>query len=61
MRYKMTKMINLDLRELIPFERHEKIFEMWNSLKQGETLRIINDHEPRPLYYQFEAESFAKE
>ncbi len=47
---------NLDLRKMIPFERHSKIFEMWNSLKEGETLRIINDHEPKPLYYQFEAE-----
>ena len=46
----------LDLRNMPPFERHSKIFEMWNSLKQGETLRIINDHEPKPLYYQFEAE-----
>ena len=39
-----------------PFERHSKIFGIWNSLKEGETLRIINDHEPKPLYYQFEAE-----
>lgn len=39
-----------------PFERHEKIFEMWNGLKEGETLRIINDHDPKPLHYQFEAE-----
>ena len=46
----------LDLRDMPPFERHSKIFGMWNSLKEGETLRIINDHEPQPLYYQFEAE-----
>ncbi len=46
----------LDLRNMPPFERHSRIFEMWNSLKEGETLRIINDHEPKPLYYQFEAE-----
>ena len=39
-----------------PFERHSKIFSIWNSLKEGETLRIINDHDPKPLYYQFEAE-----
>ena len=38
------------------FERHEKIFRMWNSLKPGQTLEIINDHDPKPLYYQFEAE-----
>src|SRR3989344_4231411 len=47
---------NLDLRNMPPFERHTKIFEMWGNLKEGETLRIINDHEPKPLYYQFEAE-----
>jgi|SRR3989338_3165807 len=46
----------LDLRNMLPFERHSKIFEMWNSLEEGETLKIINDHEPKPLYYQFEAE-----
>ena len=51
---KATKI--LDLRNMPPFERHSKIFEMWNSLKAGETLKIINDHEPKPLYYQFEAE-----
>ena len=46
----------LDLRNMPPFERHSRIFEMWNILKEGETLKIINDHEPKPLYYQFEAE-----
>lgn len=51
---KVTK--TLDLRNMPPFERHSNIFKMWNSLKEGETLRIINDHEPKPLYYQFEAE-----
>jgi|TARA_B100001964_G_C14129249_1_gene552078 uncharacterized protein (DUF2249 family) len=47
---------NLDLRNLPPPERHTKIFKMWDSLSLNETLRIINDHEPKPLYYQFEAE-----
>jgi uncharacterized protein (DUF2249 family) len=46
----------LDLRPMPPFERHEKIFEIWEKLKPSETLRIINDHDPRPLHYQFEAE-----
>ncbi len=52
----MAKTINLDLRKLIPFERHSKIFENWNALDSGETLKIINDHEPKPLYYMFQAE-----
>ena len=47
---------DLDLRRMPPFERHTKIFEMWNGLNEGETLRIINDHDPKPLHYQFEAE-----
>lgn len=46
----------LDLRDLPPFLRHDKIFEHWDALKPGETLRIINDHDPKPLHYQFEAE-----
>ncbi len=50
------KIETLDLRIMPPVERHRKIFEIWNSLNSGETLKIINDHDPKPLYYQFEAE-----
>jgi uncharacterized protein (DUF2249 family) len=50
------QMLELDLRPIMPFERHEKIFEMWDALSSGETLRITNDHDPKPLHYQFEAE-----
>ena len=49
-------MVELDLRQIMPFERHELIFQTWDSLKPGETLKIINDHDPKPLRYQFEAE-----
>ncbi len=47
---------DLDLRNMPPFDRHTKIFEMWDGLKEGQTLRITNDHDPKPLHYQFEAE-----
>lgn len=53
---KEETIMELDLRLMPPFERHEKIFEMWGALQSGETLRITNDHDPKPLYYQFEAE-----
>jgi uncharacterized protein (DUF2249 family) len=49
-------MAELDLREIMPFERHDLIFRKWDALKPGETLRIVNDHNPKPLWYQFEAE-----
>jgi uncharacterized protein (DUF2249 family) len=46
----------LDLREVPPPERHPKIHNAFDSLDSGETLRIVNDHEPRPLFYEMKAE-----
>jgi len=46
----------LDLRDVPPPERHPKIHENFESLDSGEALTIINDHEPKPLYYEMEAE-----
>ncbi len=54
------KIVTLDLRPLPPFERHEKIFQLWDGLIPGQAMRIINDHDPRPLRYQFEAEQKGK-
>ena len=46
----------LDVRPLIPMERHRQIFETYRALKPGESFVLVNDHDPRPLYYQFDAE-----
>ncbi len=46
----------LDLREVPPSERHPKIHNAFGALDSGETLQIINDHEPRPLFYEMKAE-----
>lgn len=46
----------LDLRDVPPPERHPKIFDAFDALESGEALTLINDHEPRPLYYEMEAE-----
>lgn len=46
----------LDVRRLIPMERHRQIFETYEKLKPGESFVLVNDHDPKPLYYQFEAE-----
>ncbi len=43
----------LDLRPMPAHERREKIIQVWRNLKPGETLKIINDHDPRPLRYHF--------
>ena len=47
---------DLDVREMIPRERHSTIFARFDALAPGETLRLINDHDPKPLYYQMMAE-----
>ena len=36
------QMIELDLRQIMPFETHELLFQKWDALKPGETLKIIN-------------------
>lgn len=46
----------LDLREMPPPERHPKIFAAFEDLESGEALTIINDHDPKPLFYQMDAE-----
>src|SRR3989338_6805769 len=46
----------LDLRSMQFSERHAKIFDMLENLSLGETLRITNDHDPKPLRYMLEAE-----
>jgi uncharacterized protein (DUF2249 family) len=51
-----TTEIDLDVRELIPRERHSTIFARFDALDPGETLRLINDHDPKPLYYHMMAE-----
>ncbi len=47
----------LDVRNLIPRERHPLIFRTFDALAVGEAFVLVNDHDPKPLYYQFQAES----
>ncbi len=52
-----TNMNTIDVRPIIPREKHPAIFSMFNSLQPGEAMLLINDHDPKPLYYQMEAEN----
>jgi metal-sulfur cluster biosynthetic enzyme len=53
---KMRDNCPLNVRDVAPRERHRLIFDTYTRLKPGEAFILINDHDPRPLYYQFEAE-----
>lgn len=46
----------IDVRNIPPRERHPLIFNTFTSLAAGESLLLINDHDPKPLFYQFQAE-----
>ena len=46
----------LDVRSLFPAQRHALIFQRVSALDAGAGFVLINDHDPKPLYYQLEAE-----
>lgn len=49
--------LELDVRTEAPARRHELIFQTWHSLEPGAAFVLVNDHDPKPLYYQFAAEN----
>ena len=46
-------MKELNVTEIIPKERHPLIFSTFDGLKSGESFILVNDHDPKPLHYQF--------
>lgn len=48
--------VQVDARMYQPRDKHRVIIEAFESLTTGEVMELINDHEPRPLFYQFQAE-----
>ncbi|HVU70135.1 MAG TPA: DUF2249 domain-containing protein [Ktedonobacteraceae bacterium] len=52
----MSEPATLDVRTIVPRERHPLIFSRLDALAQGEALLLVNDHDPKPLRYQLMAE-----
>jgi uncharacterized protein (DUF2249 family) len=48
--------VTLDVRDMAPRDRHPTIFARLDALKPGNSLRLVNDHDPAPLRYQLLAE-----
>ncbi len=46
----------VDVRVMPPAQRHSTIFNLYHELKPGTCFELVNDHDPKPLYYQFDAE-----
>ena len=43
----------LDVRQIPPRERHPMIFQTFDGLTLEQNFILVNDHDPKPLYYQF--------
>jgi len=51
-----TSASRIDVREIAPRDRHPIIFQAFRSLGPSRTIEIVNDHDPKPLYCQMQAE-----
>lgn len=52
----MNPSTTIDVRNIVPRERHPLIFGTFANLRPGDAFMLVNDHDPKPLYYQFQAE-----
>lgn len=44
----------IDVRSLAPAQRHPLIFSTFDALADQAAFEIVNDHDPVPLFMQFE-------
>jgi uncharacterized protein (DUF2249 family) len=49
----METTTTLNVCELAPRQRHPLILGTFEGLQPGQALLLVNDHDPKPLYYQF--------
>ncbi|MFO1378009.1 MAG: DUF2249 domain-containing protein [Steroidobacteraceae bacterium] len=43
----------IDVRTIVPQERHTRIFSTFTALPPGGALELVNDHDPAPLHREF--------
>lgn len=46
----------LVVSEIEPRKKHQTVFDRFDELVSGETLIIHNDHDPKPLFYELQAQ-----
>ncbi len=50
-------LVEIDVRNIPPYQRHQQIFAQVDALQVGQALQIVNDHDPVPLRRQLESRS----
>jgi regulator of cell morphogenesis and NO signaling len=51
-----SQRVMVDVRQVVPRERHSRIFLAFEQLSEGGEMVLVTDHDPKPLLYQFQAE-----
>ena len=51
-----TYTATVDARTLPIPQKHPTIFRTFEGLPVGQAMLLVNDHDPKPLYYQFKFE-----
>ncbi len=46
----------VDVRDVAPRDRHPLTFSTFDGLPDGGVLNLVNDHDPKPLFYEMQAE-----
>lgn len=47
--------VHVDVREVEPKDRYDRIMGAYNRLSEGEILDLVVDHDPRCMYYTLKA------
>lgn len=50
----------IDLRTITPRDRHALIFGRLDALQPGQSLQLLNDHDPQPLRFQLDDRAFGQ-
>lgn len=45
----------IQVTEYPPHLKHKVIFRTFDELKPSESMLIVNDHDPKPLHFQFKS------
>lgn len=48
--------IEVDVRPIPSRDKHPAIFQAFDNLTSGQSMLLVNDHDPKPLRYQLAAE-----
>ncbi len=46
----------VDASQFASANKHKVILGVWDGLASGCKMMLVNDHDPKPLFYQFSAE-----